>query len=139
MLFITLNVLFPVMLGAAYYLFVSPKVNFVRFIKQTLGIRLPAAEIPEGFPLRDFVIKHGADALWAYALVFALFLASGREKRNLPKVAAAAVAFSAMLEVLQIASAVPGVFDVRDIITEAIAGIIAVLVIHFFYEEEDRV
>lgn len=135
MLFLLLNIAVPVILGGAYYVFFSPKVHFVDWIKKATGLSPGSGRLPEGFPFRDFIMKHGADALWAYALVFALFLALGREKKYLPAALCLALMLSALTEGAQCLPGISGTFDVRDLITEAFAAAAAATVIKLFYAE----
>ncbi|MBQ0059318.1 MAG: hypothetical protein KBS83_05100 [Lachnospiraceae bacterium] len=67
--------------------------------------------------------------LWAYALVFSLYLIIGNNTAELKKVFRIALAFALIMEVLQLTPLVKGTFDVADIMLEYLAEVTAVTVI----------
>ena len=65
--------------------------------------------------------------LWAYGLVFALYLITGSFNFTLW----IALPFTALTECLQLFFHIPGTFDIWDLITMLITQVIALLIIYF--------
>ena len=126
--FIALNVIIPLILGLLIYLAVSREVVFIKLISGSLGY-----SNNEGMTLGSFVATrlryYLPDMLWGYSLVFALFFVCGREQPALVPVWILAGIFAAIMESLQLISAVPGSFDPMDMVVEIAAGLLAVFII----------
>ena len=89
--------------------------------------------------LARLVRYYMSDILWAYALVFALYLAVGSNAARVKTAFVIAVVFSAVMEVIQLSPVIPGTFDVIDILVEATAEAIAALIIKKQYEEASNI
>lgn len=128
-LFLILNIAIPILIGALTYYVISPDVIFVQQIDSFLGIDNHGYDIEHASSVIRFVRLYFLDMTWGYALVFALYLLTGNNTADLIKLLILAVAFSAVLEFLQITSLVKGTFDVIDIVAEALAEMVAVFII----------
>lgn len=117
------------MIGALTYYVISPDVIFVQQIDSFLGIDNHGYDIAHASSAIRFVRLYFLDMTWGYALVFALYLLTGNNTADLIKLLILAIAFSAVLEFLQITSLVKGTFDVIDIVAEALAEMVAVFII----------
>lgn len=124
-----MNVLCPVLIGALFYYLTSPDVIFVKYIDAVIGSRLHFRLFSMDNVFGKFIRNYFLDMLWAYALVFALFFILGNNTVFLWKTFGTAFSFSAVMEILQLAPAVMGTFDVLDIGVECLAEIIAVIII----------
>ena len=126
--FIILNVVIPLALGLLIYLAGSREIVFIKLISVSLGYSSNEDMITGSFAapgLRYYL----PDMLWGYSLVFALFFVSGKEQPALFPVCILAGVFAAVMESLQLISAVPGTFDLMDIVVEIAAGLLAVFII----------
>ncbi len=77
------------------------------------------------------------DMMWGYSLVFALFLIIGNNVASISKVFGMVFLFSAVMEMMQKGSFVPGTFDVFDIAVEFLAEAIAACIIYKLYSREE--
>ena len=129
---IVLNCIIPLLIGAVIYYLISPEVIFVKELDAQMGqgIHFNVDYTDKGW-LRIFR-NHFLDALWAYALVFALFFVSDNNAASVWRIFGIAFLFSAIMEILQITPMVKGTFDTWDIIVEFLAEIVAVFVIKHF-------
>lgn len=96
------------------------------FINSFLGFSLNY--FPQSF-IGEFVICWFCDFLWAYALIFALYLCLYPFQHKLHISAVCTIIASIVFEVLQLKNIVSGTFDWWDIIIEITAVIIAVVII----------
>lgn len=132
------NIIVPILLGALLYFIVAPDVIFVNVLGSFMGSETAVVSQPETF-LDYFVRYYMMDMLWGYSLVFALFLCLGNNAA-IKKVFIIAFVFSTVMELLQLTTIVPGVFDVWDILMEGIAEAIAAFIIKtLFYEEATNI
>lgn len=69
------------------------------------------------------------DALWAYALMFCLFIILGNTLTALKKSIVISVVLSIVMELLQLLNVVVGTFDICDIFVEIAAIFIAPIII----------
>ena len=129
---IVLNCIIPIFIGAFVYYLISPDVFFVRkidaWIGQGIHFNVNYMDIEWLRIFRNYFL----DALWAYALVFALFCVSDNNAASMWRIMGIAVIFSAIMEILQITPMVKGTFDIWDIIVEILAEMVAVFVIKYY-------
>ena len=133
--FLIINILIPIGLGAVIYYLVSPDVLFVKQIDLLLG-KAMHFEVANDISVVKFIRNYFLDMLWAYALVFALSLIICRNAAQLWETFMIAFIFSAILELLQITPVVQGTFDIWDIMVELIAELVAVFIIKISFLEE---
>lgn len=76
-----------------------------------------------------FVRFYLLDALWAYALMFCLFIILGNTLTALKKSIVISVVLSIVMELLQLLNVVVGTFDICDIFVEIEAIFIASIII----------
>lgn len=131
--FSVINILVPLIIGAIIYYFISPNVIFVKIIDDFIGIRNQLTDIDLYSVLFRFIRNYFLDMLWAYALVFMLFLILGNNTSKIMRIFVIAVAFSTIMEILQFTSIAEGTFDVLDIVVEFIAELVAVFIIKIKY------
>ncbi len=77
------------------------------------------------------------DMMWGYSLVFALFSIIGNNVASISKVFGMVFLFSAVMEILQKVSFVPGTCDVFDIAVEILAEAIAECIRDKLYSREE--
>lgn len=137
--FCIFNIIFPLLVGAVIYWFTSTDVIFVEAVRSIWGmsIHIGIGNIDGG--LARLVRYYMSDILWAYALVFALYLAVGSNAARVKTAFVIAVVFSTVMEVIQLSPVIPGTFDVIDILVEATAEAIAALIIKKHYEEASNI
>lgn len=131
--FLVINILVPLIIGAIIYYFISPNVIFVKIIDEFIGIRIHLTDIDLYSVLIRFIRNYFLDMLWGYALVFMLFLILGNNTSEIVRIFVIAVVFSAIMEILQLASIAEGTFDVLDIVVEFLAELVAVFIIKIKY------
>ena len=136
-IFLTLNIICPVIIGAFIYYLISPDVFFVKKIDALIGgvinIHIPPIENVFFKLIRNYFL----DMMWGYALVFALFYIIGNNAVKIGKIFWIAFLFSAIMEIIQIAPLVQGTFDIFDICVEFLAEVIAAIIIYKTYSREE--
>ena len=125
-LFSLLNILIPILIGGISYYIFSPEVIFVRKIDEISGIFLHV-DVSEN-PLLILIGDFAYDALWAYALLFAVYLILGNQNKYLLLSLAVSFVFSSGMEILQVTPFFPGTFDVLDIAIQVFAELLAVFI-----------
>ena len=133
--FCIFNIIFPLLVGAVIYWFTSTDVIFVEAVRSIWRMSIHTGIGNIGGGTVRLVRYYMSDILWAYALVFALYLAVGSNAARVKTAFVIAVVFSAVMEVIQFSPVIPGTFDVIDILVEATAEAIAALIINNHYEE----
>lgn len=133
-----MNILVPIIIGAAIYYVISPNVIFVQQLDSLLAREIHVNTAYSNIPIIRFVRNYLLDMMWGYALVFALFLFTGNNAAEIRKIFIIAVIFSAVMEILQLTSFAKGTFDVFDIIVEFLAEVTAVFIIKKYYSEEEE-
>lgn len=126
-----LHIIFPLIIGAIIYYVVSPDVIFVRKIDSLLGTNMHMISTVPVF-IRNYLL----DMLWAYALLFAIYVVI--DNTTVVKAFVIGVIFSTGMELLQLTTLVKGTFDVIDIVVEIIAEIAAVLIIKNYNLREEK-
>ena len=120
------HVMLPLVVGSLLYYLFCPEVLFVKWMD---------AFLPFGFHITEkgllwrFVRFYLFDFLWAYALVFALYIVQGNNIAKISTVFWMAGIFSVVMETLQIIPGMNGQFDLWDIVVELTAEGIAVFII----------
>ena len=133
-----MNILVPLFIGAVIYYVMSPNVFFVQKIDALLvrGIHINTTGFNQ--PIVRFVRNYLLDMMWAYALLFSLFLFTGNNTAEMREIFIIAVIFSVVMEILQITSIAKGTFDVCDILVEVFAEVTAVFIINIHYSKEEK-
>lgn len=136
-IFLVLNIICPVIIGAFIYYLLSPDVIFVKKIDAVLGgvINIHISPINNAF--LKLIRNYFLDMIWGYALVFALFFIVGNNAVKIGEILGIAFIFSAAMEILQITPFVQGTFDVGDIGVEFLAEVIAAFIIYKIYFREE--
>lgn len=130
-----LNIFLPVLAGGAVYCFFSPDVIFVKHVDGLLGKGFHAGSAVCGNVFVRLVRNYLPDNMWAYSLVFALYLILGDNKESLMKIFFIAFSFSAIMEILQLTDFCGGTFDIFDILTEMLSELFAIFIIKNIFEE----
>ena len=126
--FIMLNVIVPLIMGMLMYLAVSQEVVFIKLINELLGYSSNGGMIRKSVVVTESRY-YLPDMLWGYSLIFALFFVCGKRQSTLPSIFILAGVFAAIMESLQLISAIPGSFDLMDIVVEIAACLLAVFII----------
>lgn len=84
-----------------------------------------------------FIVNWFCDSLWAYALVFALYIVLSPFKSKLLFSCVISVLLGLILEILQGVNILSGTFDWWDIIIEIVAVIIAMSIINKTNKKDD--
>jgi hypothetical protein len=138
-IFLVANIILPLFLGAAVYFFTSEDVVFVEMVSSFLGKPINNVCADPYSVVTRLVRYYIPDVIWAYALVFALYFSFGNNAARVKIVFVIAVIFSSIMEAIQLFPAIPGTFDLIDILVEAIAEIIAAFIIKIQYEEAVKI
>lgn len=138
-IFLTANIILPLLLGAAVYFFTSEDVIFVEMVSSLFGKAIRNGCVVTYSGVTRLVRYYMPDVIWAYALVFALYFSLGNNAARVKIVFVIAVIFSSIMEVIQLFPVIPGTFDLIDILVEAIAEIIAAFIIKTQYEEAVKI
>lgn len=129
-LFLILNTIVPLISGLAIYIFMKSGT----FINTLSGVDFHY--IPKTvFGL--FIVNWFCDFLWAYALVFALYIVLSPFKSKLLFSCVISVLLGLILEILQGVNILSGTFDWWDIIIEIVAVIIAMSIINKTNKKDD--
>lgn len=136
-IFILINTIVPILIGAAIYYVISPDVLFVQKIDEILGYGIHINRINYDLFFIRFIRNYFLDMLWGYALVFALFLIVDNTAK-IWIIFLIAISFSAVMEFLQLTSFVYGTFDIFDIVAEFIAELMAVIIIKIITFKEGK-
>lgn len=129
-LFLILNTIVPLISGLAIYIFMKSGT----FINTFSGVDFHY--IPKTvFGL--FIVNWFCDFLWAYALVFALYIVLSPFKSKLLFSCVISVLLGLILEILQGVNILSGTFDWWDIIIEIVAVIIAMSIINKTNKKDD--
>lgn len=124
-IYIFLNVFFPLFIGFQFYIFFKPDTYVYDFVHKFLF--LPT------YDTLNFFVKcfynWGCDFLWAYSFNSLLFLVLYQLKRNLLISILLTGTIGVALETFQFIGVLSGTFDFIDIISEVLAIIISGLII----------
>lgn len=130
-----LNAVIPLIVGAMIYYFLSPDVKFVKFIDEIIGKGVHFPSLLEDYFVVKFIRFYLLDMLWGYALVFSLSLILGNNAAKRKMILLIAVAFSTVMELLQLTPLVGGTFDLADLLVEGLSEVLAVFIIKITHEE----
>ncbi len=133
------NIILPLLLGTLIYWYTSPDVIFVEAVRSWCGDTGKSGQGMVLGGLFRFVRYYLLDMLWAYALVFTLYFSIGNNAARLKMAFVIAVVFSAVMEVVQLSTIIPGYFDLLDILVEVVAETFAAFIIKNHYEEAKNI
>lgn len=128
------NILIPLFLGTVLYIAFRQDTYIARWFYRIFHIEF-LIEANENICVK-FIQNYMCDMLWAYALMMALWLASG--KTMLYRVGMMTFLFTMLVECLQIIELMKGTFDVWDILLEGIAISIATFAIERIEKDADE-
>ena len=124
-----MNILVPIIIGAAIYYVISPNVIFVQQLDSLLAREIHVNTAYSNTSIIRFVRNYLLDMMWGYALVFALFFVMGNNTADLKKIFLPAFLFTLAMEFLQLTPIAHGTFDLWDIFVEFLAEAVAVFII----------
>ena len=127
--FLLVNIIFPLLVGAVIYWFTSTDVIFMEAVRSFWGTPSHTWISNTDGEIIRIIRYYLSDILWAYALVFALYFSIGNSAARVKTAFVIAVVFSAVMEVIQLSPVIPGTFDMNDILVEVMAETIAALII----------
>ena len=133
-----LNILLPLLLGTAFYLLFRPETHIAVFLRSVIRIGKwdPPASGTVVHPLYLLASSFLCDILWAYALTFCVRLILHDAKSHMTLTFLICVCFELLMELLQKTRLLNGTFDTLDILLEASATVLALLIIN--QKEEKR-
>lgn len=127
--FYWINIIVPLSLGAAIYLYWRPGAYISKIVSNLFNISFTSFQgRPAG--IYRFIGYYLCDALWAYSLIFSLALYLGRH--SLMQAYSIGICFAAGIEILQLFPQTPGSFDILDIIVELIVCTITIVIIYLY-------
>lgn len=132
-----LHIICPIAAGALIYCMAAPDVIFIKKAADFMGWTVHTQMFPADSVFLRLVRNYLPDMMWGYSLVFTLFYIVGNNAASIWKVFWMAFPFSAVMEMMQKASFVPGTFDVFDIVVEFLAEVIAACIIYKLYSREE--
>lgn len=130
------NVCVPIMIGAFLYYIFCPDVLFVKTIDSWTGLNLHIDINYDNMWIR-LVRFYLFDFLWAYSLMFLALSLSGR--KNYKFIIPAVLLFELAMELIQLASAIKGTFDIFDLFTELIANVLVIKILSGGEESNEEV
>lgn len=136
-LFATLTVLLPLILGGAIYYLLSPQVFFVQILDGFLGIKriepiVALSKLPAG------IRYYFTDFLWAFALCGAVFLITKDSRYAIPACLISSIGLGICLELCQSSGIVSGTFDLGDIAAEGLGSLCEAIIIIYFWRDIDE-
>lgn len=132
-----LHIMCPIAAGALIYCLAAPDVIFIKKTENFMGWTVHMRLFPTDSILLRLIRNYLPDMMWGYSLFFVLFWIIGNNVASIWKVFWMAFPFSAVMEMMQKVSSVPGTFDVFDIAVEFMAEIIAACIIYKLYSREE--
>jgi len=132
-LFYLLNICLPLTLGALIYLALRPDTYIAYYLRCLFN--LPTMTLVCG-GVYKFLRNYSSDILWAYSLMFAVFVVSNRSAKRLILTAALCIVFEISIEMCQYIGIIKGTFDILDVIAEIIATVVAFIIIKKKNERE---
>ena len=134
------NAVIPLAVGLLLYVLFCPETYVTRFVSRFLpGVNAGNAVVPLPESAAFTALRnYGFDFLWAYALVSALCLITGTEKRQIALAAAVTALFGICSEAAQFFGWVPGTGDAADAIIEISAALIGAFTIYFFSRRKEK-
>ena len=131
--FYFLNIIIPLFLGLSVYILFRPDAIISECTYSFLNIQ-PTAITVSSELLRIIICYYMSDFLWAYSLTFIVVLILGYSKKNLISNYLLCLVFVIVVELLQQTGLFQGIFDISDIIVEALA-VFSAFVFIYYYEE----
>ncbi len=121
-IFMFANIALSLLVGTCIYVLLSPDVAFVSLVYD-------GSNASSVLPRMEWQIfrNYVPDMLWAYALVFAVTAIMNGVLTG--KTLLLVLAFSALMEIIQIIPGICGTFDPADILVEGIAAVFAAIMI----------
>lgn len=119
------------MIGLIVYVFNRPNSFIAVFVSSVTGFVGSSGLFP------PIVNNYVPDLVWAYALVFTLYVLIGVYKKDLKTVVIISVLFSVLIETLQLFQSKMFTFDVMDIVVEMVAIFLASVIIKLIEREEE--
>lgn len=132
-----LNIMCPIAAGALIYFLAAPDVIFIKRTEDFMGWAVHMRMFPPGSVFLRLIRNYLPDMMWGYSLVFAMFCIIGNNVASIWKVFWIAFPFSAVMEMMQKVSFVPGTFDVFDIAAIFLAEVIAACIIYKLCSREE--
>lgn len=133
--FLIINTVLAIAVGLFLYLVFRPNsfisILFYRFFSTEPLLSLNTSAFP------FFIRYYAGDFLWAYALSMTCILILGHNNKTLVFVIALCVLFEIIIECFQKGHVFPGTFDVIDILVEAIATLLSVLIIKLYIKRQN--
>ena len=128
-IFRILNILIPLLLGSAIYISMTDDTFISRWVRSAVAWEVDAVIRPDPGILR-LLRNYLCDICWAYSMVFCVAWILGDGSVSLAVAVSICVLFSSLMEFLQLCAAIPGTFDVWDILLEIVSCLIAGMVIY---------
>lgn len=124
------NCVIPIFLGGLLYYLFCPDTLFVMKIDSMLGMGIHFPWNWNSNIILNCIRNYLLDALWAYALVFALYLLQDNYTHKTIRSFMITFVFGIVMELTQLSGVFAGTFDIVDIIVELFAEVAAVLIIN---------
>lgn len=131
-----INIVISLTFGMLFYYIFSPDVIFVKKLDEITSGGFHIDINGKSNFLISFIRNYALDMIWAYSLVYALFLFTDKKLSELIGVIVVAFIFSTTIEFLQLTKYVKGTFDIYDVVLEAVAEIIAFTLIRINLEDK---
>lgn len=127
-IFYALNIIIPIILGFAFYIYFTPYALISRLFFMIFGIEHGIVFRFHGY-VGQFLANYAADMLWAYALAFSVSALFRNHIEGFNLSAVVCISFEVMIELLQYANVFYGSFDWLDITFEALMSLVALFII----------
>lgn len=135
--FLLLNIIIPLGIGSMIYYVASPGITAIKLIDAFIDLEFYRDNTYAEWFTDGIFRNYFPDFLWAYSLVFSLFLLVVNNTAGLLQSFIIAFTFAVTMEGLQLTAYVKGTFDLWDILVELFAQLIAVFIIKHKMLKED--
>lgn len=133
-----LNILTPLICGAIVYFYFRPDSYISIFLRRIYASDIAGPDA-RGSVFSYFMSYYLPDMLWSYSLTFVLSLIFGHSAKALALSGALTALFEIGVELSQRYGLISGTFDIFDILAEAAAAILAIIIIStYFYKGKDK-
>ena len=127
----TANVFLPLLAGLAVYILLRPDTLvsgwFYRVLPFLKPEKLPVTAAASR--IRRFLSFYVPDMMWAYAFTSTVYLIFGISRRSVLPAVAISIAFFTFTELAQKFAVISGTFDILDILIEAAATALSIIII----------
>lgn len=133
-LFFIPNIFLPLLIGACLYYLFHPDVTLTQWLNELIHIEIPQ-ELRTAYQgtLWGLILRcYAADFMWAYSVCMAFMWIKEVYHRSLLQMLLICICTSITMEAIQLLPFIRGVFDILDILVQALGNTLA-FAVYFLY------